>query len=38
MVCPLLFQVLDEAGHFPVELHHHPGLEKTEEIDYQTAM
>lgn len=30
MVRPLLFQILNEAGDFPVELHHHPGLEKTQ--------
>lgn len=24
VVRPLLFQVLDEAGNFPMELHHHP--------------
>lgn len=28
MISPLLFQILYEAGNFPVELHHHP--EKTE--------
>lgn len=25
MVRPLLSQVLNEAGDFPVKLHHHPG-------------
>lgn len=30
VVRPLLFQILNEAGDFPVELHHHPELEKTQ--------
>lgn len=29
VVSPLLFQVFDETGDFPVELHHHPESQKT---------
>lgn len=31
MVGPLLFQILYEAGDFPVQLNHHPVLEKRQQ-------
>lgn len=36
LVCPLLFQIINEAGDFPVELHHHPENERR--VDLQAAV
>lgn len=38
VVGPLLLQVLDEAGDFPMELHHHPAQEQVFKMAESTGI